>query len=151
MRSGSAAAVLTAVSRTAGSASKVSMKSAVLISLGPIGTSALAPIIRSGTGALGSTCFWKLAGSAERGTGQAAAWGTSLASLIGAILTDQGTRLSGSRRYRRDHFQDSLPRNLLSQKLRGSHGIGGGRRKPSAANSWPTRGSSGASSIALRS
>src|SRR5438132_3196965 len=90
MRSGSAAAVLTAVSRTAGSASKVSMKSAVLISLGPIGTSALAPIIRSGTGALGSTCFWKLAGSAERGTGQAAAWGTSVASLIGADSNRSG-------------------------------------------------------------
>ena len=71
MRSGSAAAVFTAVSRTPGSASKVSMKSAVLISLGPIGTSALAPIIRSGTGALGSTCFWKFAGTADSGSGHA--------------------------------------------------------------------------------
>ena len=39
----------------------------MLISFGPIGTSALAPIIRSGVGALGSTCFWKLAGTAESG------------------------------------------------------------------------------------
>src|ERR1700674_3717512 len=72
MRSGSPAALFAAASRMAGSSSKVSMKSAVAISFGPIGTSALAPIIRSGTGALGSTCFWKLLGSAERGTGHAA-------------------------------------------------------------------------------
>ncbi len=72
------------------------MKSAVIISLGPIGTSALAPIIRRGTGALGSTCFWKLAGSAERATGQAGACGVWVASLIEEILTHY--RWSGSSR-----------------------------------------------------
>jgi hypothetical protein len=45
----------------------------------------LAPIIRSGTGALGSTCFWKLVGSADNGTGQAAAWELAGASLIAAV------------------------------------------------------------------
>src|SRR4030081_2671906 len=72
MRSGRPAALLIAASPMATSASKVSMNSAVAISFGPIGTNALAPIIRSGTGALGSTCFWKLLGSAERSTGHAA-------------------------------------------------------------------------------
>src|SRR5206468_11807229 len=48
-------------------------------------------------------------------------------------------------------LHDALPIYLLRKKFRGSHGIGGGRRRPSAANSCPTRGSSGASSIALRS
>src|SRR5690348_386403 len=86
MRSGSAAALLVAVSRTDASGSKVSMKRAVAISFGPIGTSALAPIIRSGTGALGSTCFWKLAGSAESGTGQADAAAETDSSLMEAIV-----------------------------------------------------------------
>src|SRR5437660_813174 len=69
MRSGSPAAFFTAVSRTPASASKVSMNSAVAMSLGPIGTRALAPIMRSGTGALGSTCFWKLVGRTSSGSG----------------------------------------------------------------------------------
>ena len=61
------------------------MKSAVVISLGPIGTKAFAPIIRSGTGAFGSTCFWKLLESASRGSGQTGAGGArggGLASLM---------------------------------------------------------------------
>src|SRR5205814_6741913 len=94
MRSGSPAALLVAASRMAASASKVSMKSAVAISFGPIGTSALAPIIRSGTGALGSTCFWKLLGSAERGTGQAAG-GAAMA--WASLIRDSGSIGAGQR------------------------------------------------------
>ena len=82
MRSASPAALFAAVSRTFASESNVSMKSAVAISLGPIGTRALAPIIRSGTGALGSTCFWKLVGSAESATGQGGGGGAAAASVM---------------------------------------------------------------------
>src|SRR5438105_11664184 len=84
MRSGSPAAFFTAVSRTPASASKVSMNSAVAMSLGPIGTRALAPIMRSGAGALGSTCFWKFAGRTSSGSGQAAG---AVASLMEATLS----------------------------------------------------------------
>src|SRR3954468_237337 len=84
IRSGSPEALFAAASRTAASASKVSMNSAVAISFGAIGTMAFAPIIRSGVGAFGSTCFWKFVGSAEIGTGQGAgAAAGSWASLIG--------------------------------------------------------------------
>ena len=41
-----------------------------------------APIIRSGAGALGSTCFWKFAGSTSSGSGQE---GCGVASLMLAI------------------------------------------------------------------
>src|SRR6266403_4767512 len=94
MRSGRPAALLIAASRMAASASKVSMKSAVAISFGPIGTSALAPIIRSGTGALGSTCFWKLLGSEERGSGQAAG-GAAVA--WASLMQDSGSLEAGQR------------------------------------------------------
>src|SRR5512140_2181374 len=90
MRSGSAAALFTAVSRTAASGSKVSMNSAVAISFGPIGTSALAPIIRSGTGAFGSTCFWKFEGSAESGTGHPGTVDEAEPSLMDSILAPSG-------------------------------------------------------------
>ena len=96
IRSGRPSALFAAASRTAASASKVSMKSAVAISFGPIGTSALAPIIRSGTGALGSTCFWKLVGSAASASGHSAAGAPWVASLI--CRSFYGARESGSRR-----------------------------------------------------
>src|SRR5438067_1709712 len=59
-----------------------------------MGTNALAPIIRSGAGAFGSTCFWKFAGSAESGTGQDGASG-AWASLISAAPSalDLGERI----------------------------------------------------------
>lgn len=60
--SGSPAADLAAVSRTFCSASYVSMYSAPSMSEGLSGTSVFAAIIRSGTGAAGSTCLRMLGG-----------------------------------------------------------------------------------------
>ena len=80
MRSGKLAAFFVAASRTAASASNVSMNSAVAMSFGDIGTRPLAPIRRKGIGALGSTCFWKFAGSTSSGNGQDG--GAATASLI---------------------------------------------------------------------
>src|SRR5678815_319292 len=60
MRSGSLLADSTAVARTFSSASAVSRNRAVIMSGGGSGTSALAAIIRSGTGEPGSTCFLRV-------------------------------------------------------------------------------------------
>src|SRR5438105_7663584 len=85
MRSGRPAAFFAAASRTPASTSKVSMNSAVAMSLGDIGTRPLAPIMRSGMGAFGSTCFWKFAGSTSSGNGHEGCAGVT-ASLMEARL-----------------------------------------------------------------
>src|SRR5215468_7848876 len=65
MRSGSLVADSTAVLRTFSSASAVRRNRAVIMSGGGSGTSALAAIIRKGTGAPGSTCFLRVAESSN--------------------------------------------------------------------------------------
>src|SRR5215510_3254633 len=63
MRSGSLPADSSAVARILSSGSPVSRNSAVIMSGGGTGTSALAAIMRKGIGADGSTCFLTMAES----------------------------------------------------------------------------------------
>src|SRR6267143_3165079 len=141
MRSGSPAALFAAVSRTFASASKVSMNRAVAMSLGPIGTRALAPIMRSGTGAFGSTCFWKFAGSTSSGSGQG---GCAIASAMRLDLPGlprrqrlglrSGVRLvlEGERRIEAlaGHLPGQLSQPLVEEEIAGQPG---NRRRPAQA------------------
>src|SRR6267143_6201533 len=133
MRSGSPAALFAAVSRTFASASNVSMKRAVAMSLGPIGTRAFAPIIRRGAGACGSTCFWKFAGSTSSCSGQVAgAVASPMPSLLSGLARRERLRprlrvrevLEGKRRIEAlpGHLPAQLAEPLVEEEVAGQPG-----------------------------
>src|SRR5207248_8022131 len=100
------------------------------MSLGPMGTSALAPIMRSGTGAFGSTCFWKFVGRTSSGSGHAdgPAPGSVMAQILAQAQREAldflcGCRQSKAERVGSNRFFESrqviFPIHLLRKKLRG--------------------------------